>query len=100
LPQNRTEGLFRSDLPNEMNSSNGLMWKLLPVCLLVSCAMNDQQQTASNANQTSQARIVRQVDLPVESFTQTGIDQPAKKTFRSTGIQGWLDETGAWLISG
>jgi hypothetical protein len=43
------------------------MWKLLPVCLLVSCAVNDQQQPAGGGNQPEQFRIVRQVELPVES---------------------------------
>jgi hypothetical protein len=76
------------------------MWKLLPVCLLTSCAVNDQQQPASNENLSSQFRIVRQVELPVESSTQTISGQPSRKIFQITGLQGWLDETGAWHIKG
>ena len=44
------------------------MWKLLPVCLLVSCclllscAVNDQQQAASDENQPAQGRVVRQFE--------------------------------------
>jgi hypothetical protein len=75
------------------------MWKLLPLCLLVSCAVYDQQQQASDGNQPGQARIVRQVDLPVESSGQTVSGQPSKKTFQIQGIQGWVDDTGAWQIS-
>ena len=74
------------------------MWKLLPVCLLVSCAVKDQQQTAGGGDQTNQARIVRQVELPVQSYTASVSGRPARKTFQRQGIQGWLDETGAWRI--
>lgn len=71
------------------------MWKLLPLCLLVSCAATDQQH-ASGGNQPDQGRVVRQVRLPVESSTQTVSGQPSKKTFGRQGMQGWLDETGVW----
>jgi len=74
------------------------MWKLLPVCLLVSCAANDQQQPSSDENQINQARIVRQLQLPVESSAPTIADQPSRRTFQRTGLQGWLDDTGAWRI--
>ena len=82
------------------------MWKLLPVCLLisccllVSCAVNNQQQPGSGGNQPNQGRIVRQVELPVESSAQTISGQPSKKTFQRQGMQGWLDATGAWHFSG
>jgi hypothetical protein len=75
------------------------MWKLLPLCLLVSCAVYDQQQQTSGENQPGQGRIVRQVELPVESLGQSGSDQTLKKTFQRQGIQGWVDETGAWHLS-
>jgi hypothetical protein len=67
------------------------MWKLLPVCLLVGCAATGQQQP-------NQARIVRQIDLPLEPSTRSADDQPSKRAFQGTRIQGWLDETGAWHI--
>ena len=76
------------------------MWKLLPVCLLVSCAVNDQQQPAGSGKQSGQASIVRQVELPVESSAEIINGQSAKKTFHRQGVQGWLDETGAWRIKG
>ena len=76
------------------------MWKLLPVCLLVSCAVNDQQPPASGGTPPDQARIVRLLELPVEPAAQTINGQPSKKTFQGNGMQGWLDETGAWHITG
>ena len=82
------------------------MWKLLPVCLLVSCcvliscAVNDQQQVASDENQPAQGRVVRQFELPLVSSAQTFSGQPSRSTFQKQGIQGWLDETAAWHISG
>jgi len=74
------------------------MWRLLPVFLLVSCAVNDQQQPASGEDQPDQWRIVRQVKLPVGSSAQTINGQPSKKTFQRQGMEGWLDNTGAWHI--
>jgi len=53
------------------------MWKLLPVCLLVSCAVNDQQQPAGGGKQSGQASIVRQVELPVESSADIINGQPS-----------------------
>jgi hypothetical protein len=75
------------------------MWKLLAVCLLVSCAANDQQPSAGG-KQSDQARIVRQLELPVASSTDIIDGQSVKKTFHRQGVQGWLDETGAWRIEG
>ncbi len=66
------------------------MWKLLPVLLLVACATNDPQQ----------ARIFRQVELPVSSVGPALDNQPARKTFQGKGIEGWLDQTGAWQLKG
>lgn len=74
------------------------MWKLLPVCLLVSCAMNGQEPPASGDNQAVQGRIVQQNDLRITPSEQTGPDQPARFTFRQQGMSGWLDENGAWHI--
>ena len=82
------------------------MRKLPPVfllvvcCLLASCAANDQQQAASGENQPAQGRVIRQIDMPLVSSAQTISGQPSRSTFQKQGIQGWLDETGAWHISG
>lgn len=67
------------------------MWRLLPVLLLVSCATDDQ-------NQTDRGRIVRLIELPLASARESVAGQPSRRTFEKQGIQGWLDETGAWQI--
>jgi hypothetical protein len=74
------------------------MWKLLPVCFLVACAVTEPQKSTSGENQSTQGRIVRQVELPLESPAQTVNGQPSRKSFQGARIQGWLDETGAWHI--
>ena len=74
------------------------MWRLLPLFLLASCAANDQRQTSIGNDQTSQGRIVRLVELPVEPAAQTNNGQISKKNFQRQGIQGWLDAKGAWHI--
>ncbi len=82
------------------------MWKLPPVCLLlacclpVACAVNDQQQAASDENQPAQGRVVRQFELPLVSSAQTISGQASRSTFQIQGTQGWLDATAAWHISG
>jgi len=75
------------------------MWKLLPVFLLVSCAANDRH-LVSGENLPGQSRIVRQIDLPVESSPQIIDGRYTKKNFQNSGMQGWLDDTGAWQIKG
>jgi len=47
-----------------------------------------------------QARIVRQVELQVESFAETINGQAVEETFQRQGVRGWLDEIGAWRIEG
>ena len=71
---------------------------LLPLALLLSCALNDQQQPAAGGDQPQQFRIVRQVELPLTSSAEIMNHQPARKTFQRQGIQGWLDEAGAWRL--
>lgn len=76
------------------------MQKLLLVCLLFSCAVNAEQQTATGESHYNPVNVVRQIELPVESSAQTVNGQPSKKTFQGQGMQGWLDNTGAWHIRG
>lgn len=76
------------------------MWKLLPVCLLVSCAVNDTQQPLGGGDQPDQARIVRQFELPLASSAVGTDGQPSRKIFQRQGVEGWLDETGAWQLEG
>jgi hypothetical protein len=76
------------------------MWKLLPVCLLVACAANDPHPSASDGNTPAQERIVRQFVMPLETSTTAIPGQPSRKNFQRQGMQGWLDDTGAWHIRG
>ena len=74
------------------------MWRLFPVFFLVSCAANDANRPDSGESQPAQGRIVRLVELPLASAAQTIAGQPSRRTFEKQGIEGWLDETGAWHI--
>lgn len=76
------------------------MWKLLPFCLLVSCAVNDQRESAAGDKPSVQARIVRQVELPLEPASVSISGRSPRRVFQRRGLQGWLDETGAWHIEG
>lgn len=75
------------------------MRKLLVVCLLVSCTVNAEQQPATGDDQHSPAPAVRQVELPLEPADPIKNSQPYKKIFRGNGMQGWLNDTGAWHIN-
>lgn len=72
------------------------MWKLLPVCLLVSCAAVDQQRSDSDEDPSESARVVRQLQLSLGKPSPGAGDQPLRRNFQAQGVQGWLDETGAW----
>jgi hypothetical protein len=75
------------------------MWKLLPFCLLlVSCATNDQHSSAADDAGSEQARIVRVLELPLRSDSQSGSGGPERRTFETQGIQGWVDANGSWSI--
>ena len=75
------------------------MWRILPLLLLLaSCATVDQQRSAGEADQSEPGRIVRQFQTSLET-PQASVDgEPARRAFQGNGVQGWLDETGAWRI--
>ena len=68
-----------------------LRFSLMFVILLTACATNDEKQP-------DQGRIVRLVELPLTSAPRSVPGQPPRRVFEKQGIQGWLDETGAWNI--
>lgn len=82
------------------------MLKLRPVCLLlaccslVSCAASDQKQSASDENQAAQFRIVSRTQATLVPSMQFISGQSSRSTFQQQGIQGWVDETAAWQVSG
>ena len=67
------------------------MWRLLPVLLLAACAASDEKQP-------DQGRIVRLVQLPLTSPAQPVAGQPSRRAFEKQGVQGWVDQAGAWHI--
>jgi len=74
------------------------MWRLLPVFLLVSCAAVDQQELASDENQSEQGRIVRQFQSPLDPAPASVNGQSPRRAFQGNGVRGWVDEAGAWHI--
>lgn len=74
------------------------MWKLLPVFFLVSCAAVEQQESASDDKQAEQSRIVRQFQSPLDPAPARVDGQPPRRAYQGNGVQGWVDETGAWQI--
>ena len=74
------------------------MWRVLPVCLLVACAVSEPKPPSEEGSEPSGGRIIRQMLLPLAGF-ESGIgDAPARRTFQERGTRGWLDQTGAWQI--
>ena len=73
------------------------MWRLLPVCLLVACAVNEQQPGSAKQQQY---RMVRQLELPLQASARGGNGQPETKTFQGRGMEGRVDAAGAWRIEG
>lgn len=74
------------------------IWQFLPILLLTSCAVPDQQQPAGSADQSREWRIVRQAKMSLEPSTEAVGDQPARMVFRSTDVRGWLDGSGSWYF--
>jgi hypothetical protein len=71
------------------------MLLLLPACLLVACATSDSQ----TGGEGDGPRVVRQVELASGMPSSADRGLPARKTFNRQGVQGWLDDTGAWQAS-
>ena len=68
-----------------------VVFLLLPVFFVISCAANEEKEP-------DQGRIVRLVELPLTSAPLAVAGQPSRRAFQKQGIQGWLDEAGAWSI--
>ena len=79
-------------------SANLRIWQFLPVLLLTSCVVPDQQPTASSADQSREWRIVRQAKMSLEPSTEAVGGQPARMVYRSTDVRGWLDGSGSWYF--
>ena len=74
-----------------------LMWRLLPVCLLVACVATDpQRSTSSGSGASTHSRVIRALELPMQPPTLLIEDEPARWTFQDFNVAGWVDENGFW----
>ena len=75
------------------------MWRLLPVILLVSCAVGEHKRNATDESQSDGYRIVNILDMPLNLPSKSNSEQPLTKEFQRSDTQGWIRETGTWNIS-
>ena len=75
------------------------MRKVLPIILLVSCAVMQQTATAADEASATGSRIVNTMDLPLNPASKNGTDQGTGRTFKGTETQGSIDAAGAWNLS-
>jgi len=73
------------------------MWKLLPLILLASCAVDEPREPASQSRQAGY-RIVNIVDVPLNPASRPGGEQVPTKDFERGDTLGWIRKTGAWNI--
>jgi hypothetical protein len=67
------------------------MWRLLPVLLLVSCALAQPE----GENQAESFRIISSFELPLRPLPPVGTE-PRLKEFRGDDTLGQLTESGDW----
>ena len=72
------------------------MWKLLPILLLVSCAVNEQKETATSGQAPDSFRIVRILEVPLEPSS----GQDSGRAFQHRESSGRIEKDGAWTITG
>jgi hypothetical protein len=73
------------------------MWKLLPLILLASCAVDEPLETVSESRPAGY-RIVNIVDVPLNPTSRPGGEQGPAREFQRRDTLGWIRETGAWNI--
>lgn len=76
-----------------------MMWRLLPLCLLVACAAIDPDRSTSGGGSAGvQPRIIRALELPLQPPRLIVQGEPSRWTFRDFNVSGWVDEKGFWQI--
>ena len=75
------------------------MRKVLPIILLISCAVMQQTATAADEASATGSRIVNTMDLALNPASKNGTDQGTGRTFEGTETQGSIDAAGAWTLS-
>ncbi len=73
------------------------MWRLLPLILLASCAVDEPGDTAS-ASRPAGYRIVNILDVPLNVATKPGGEKGPTREFQRGDTLGWIRETGVWRI--
>ena len=73
------------------------MWKLLPLILLASCAVDEPRGPAPQSRQAGY-RIVNIVDVPLNPASRPGGEQVPAREFQRGDTLGWIRKTGAWNI--
>ena len=76
------------------------MWRLLPIFLLVSCAVSENRDADSDGPDTTVFRIVRILEVPLEPSSGQGSGGPPAKTFQHRESRGRIDRDGVWSITG
>ncbi len=71
------------------------MYRLLPLVVLIFSTGCATDEMAGTDRSGGEARIVRQMDLPLVGAAPAQGQAP-RKTFQARSVQGWLDATGAW----
>ena len=73
------------------------MWRLLPTLLLVSCAAQEPNDTASPKPSPDGWRLVGTRDLPLRPTPAAR--QPSTKEFEGRDTRGRINESGKWSMS-
>lgn len=76
-----------------------MMWRLLPLCLLVACTATDfRKSTLGGGDAPAHTRIIRAMELPLQPPPLLVEGEPVRWSFRDFNISGWVDENGFWNI--
>jgi len=75
------------------------MWRLLPIILLVSCAVNETRETATDGQTPGNYRIVSILDVPLNPPSKPDAEASLAKAFQHGEARGRVEETGTWNIT-
>ena len=76
------------------------MWRLIPIILLVSCAVNEQKETATGSQAPDSFRIVRILEVPLEPSSGQGSGNLPVLAFQHRESSGRIEKDGVWSITG
>ncbi len=76
------------------------MWRLLPIILLVSCAVNEHRDADSDGQDSNAYRIVRMLEVPLKPSSEQGSGYPPARVFQHRESSGRIEKDGVWTITG